>query len=207
MSNEQWVLCLCAVPWPQCVVVQAGLFNVVRCWLQMVTRSRGWPPTPKWRRWWTGWSPSPSIKTLFQRWALRFYCLAVFCFTQSCVAHMCWPHLSHSVPQLLTHEFTLDCLLHVVSRDDLMYCKIRWGVCPHHSSRTNGKKKSKMGERDVMLSVSLDCFTSKKCPTATWCVWLFQGRHVVSDVGLHHGSQEAAEYRQRGHSALRTGDF
>lgn len=68
------------------------------------------------------------------------------------------------------------------------------------------EKKRKMEERDVTASVSLDCLTSNKCPTATMCVWLFQGRHVVSDVGCHHGSQEAAEHRQRGHSALTTGD-
>lgn len=40
------------------------------------------------------------------------------------------------------------------------------------------------------------------CVRVCVCVWLFQGRHVVSDVGRHHGSQEAAEHRQRGHSAL-----
>lgn len=35
------------------------------------------------------------------------------------------PHVCDPVFQLLTHEFTLDCLLHLASRDDLTYCGIR----------------------------------------------------------------------------------
>ncbi|XP_061530038.1 mitogen-activated protein kinase kinase kinase 5 isoform X1 [Phycodurus eques] len=34
----------------------------------------------------------------------------------------------HTVEKLVAHEFTLDCLLHMACRDDLMYCGIRGGV-------------------------------------------------------------------------------
>ncbi|KAM3615283.1 uncharacterized protein V6R79_026064 [Siganus canaliculatus] len=33
-----------------------------------------------------------------------------------------------TIDKLLSHEFTLDCLLHMASRDDLMYCGIRGGM-------------------------------------------------------------------------------
>ncbi|KAM8735760.1 mitogen-activated protein kinase kinase kinase 5 isoform 1-T1 [Acanthopagrus schlegelii] len=33
-----------------------------------------------------------------------------------------------TINKLLSHEFTLDCLLHMASRDDLMYCGIRGGM-------------------------------------------------------------------------------
>ncbi|XP_057691135.1 mitogen-activated protein kinase kinase kinase 5 [Corythoichthys intestinalis] len=34
----------------------------------------------------------------------------------------------HTVDKLLAHEFTLDCLLHMACRDDLMYCGIKGGM-------------------------------------------------------------------------------
>ncbi|XP_077455378.1 mitogen-activated protein kinase kinase kinase 5 [Stigmatopora argus] len=34
----------------------------------------------------------------------------------------------HTVDKLLAHEFTLDCLLHMACRDDLVYCGIRGGT-------------------------------------------------------------------------------
>ncbi|XP_069559918.1 mitogen-activated protein kinase kinase kinase 5 isoform X2 [Brachyistius frenatus] len=33
-----------------------------------------------------------------------------------------------TIKKLLSHEFTLDCLLHMASRDDLMYCGLRGGM-------------------------------------------------------------------------------
>uniref|UniRef100_A0A3Q4MKQ9 mitogen-activated protein kinase kinase kinase n=1 Tax=Neolamprologus brichardi TaxID=32507 RepID=A0A3Q4MKQ9_NEOBR len=38
------------------------------------------------------------------------------------------PHLCDPVFQLLSHEFTLDCLLRMAAKDDLMYCGIRGGM-------------------------------------------------------------------------------
>uniref|UniRef100_A0AAX7UTB8 mitogen-activated protein kinase kinase kinase n=1 Tax=Astatotilapia calliptera TaxID=8154 RepID=A0AAX7UTB8_ASTCA len=38
------------------------------------------------------------------------------------------PHLCDPVFQLLAHEFTLDCLLRMAAKDDLMYCGIRGGM-------------------------------------------------------------------------------
>ncbi|XP_015230026.1 PREDICTED: mitogen-activated protein kinase kinase kinase 5-like [Cyprinodon variegatus] len=42
---------------------------------------------------------------------------------------VCWlrsvPVDQETIDKLLSHEFTLDCLLHIASRDDLMYCGLR----------------------------------------------------------------------------------
>lgn len=46
------------------------------------------------------------------------------------------PHLCDPVFQLLSHEFTLDCLLRMATKDDLMYCGIRWAAFTHHPLKT-----------------------------------------------------------------------
>ncbi|XP_069393098.1 mitogen-activated protein kinase kinase kinase 5 [Paralichthys olivaceus] len=47
-------------------------------------------------------------------------------------ALVCWlksvPVDQDTIDKLLSHKFTLDCLLHLASRDDLMYCGIRGGM-------------------------------------------------------------------------------
>lgn len=76
-------------------------------------------------------------------------------------------HLCVPVFQLLSHRFTLDCLLCLASRDDLMYSGIRWAVCTHHLCLPFDTRKEKwMLPSELMMqkkdkSVLLTEYTSK----------------------------------------------
>lgn len=57
-----------------------------------------------------------------------------------------------TISKLLSHEFTLDCLLHMVSRDDLMYCRIRGGMlCRMWAAITAHRKQQSADGEDTLL--------------------------------------------------------
>ncbi|TKS82388.1 Mitogen-activated protein kinase kinase kinase 5 [Collichthys lucidus] len=47
-----------------------------------------------------------------------------------------------TIDKLLSHEFTLDCLLYMASRDDLMYCGIRGGMLCRIWAAINARRKT-----------------------------------------------------------------
>ncbi|XP_041649487.1 mitogen-activated protein kinase kinase kinase 5 [Cheilinus undulatus] len=53
-----------------------------------------------------------------------------------------------TIEKLLTHGFTLDCLLHMASRDDLMYCGIRGGMLCRVWVAITARRKKKLSTHD-----------------------------------------------------------
>ncbi|XP_019122694.2 mitogen-activated protein kinase kinase kinase 5 [Larimichthys crocea] len=49
-----------------------------------------------------------------------------------------------TIDKLLSHEFTLDCLLYMASRDDLMYCGIRGGMLCRIWAAINARRKTQL---------------------------------------------------------------
>ncbi|XP_076594261.1 mitogen-activated protein kinase kinase kinase 5 [Chaetodon auriga] len=49
-----------------------------------------------------------------------------------------------TINKLLSHEFTLDCLLHMASRDDLMYCGIRGGMLCRVWAAITARRKTQL---------------------------------------------------------------
>nr|XP_046254382.1 mitogen-activated protein kinase kinase kinase 5 [Scatophagus argus] len=49
-----------------------------------------------------------------------------------------------TINKLLSHEFTLDCLLHMASRDDLMYCGIRGGMLCRIWAAITARRKTQL---------------------------------------------------------------
>ncbi|XP_022075321.2 mitogen-activated protein kinase kinase kinase 5 [Acanthochromis polyacanthus] len=49
-----------------------------------------------------------------------------------------------TIDKLLSHGFTLDCLLHMASRDDLMYCGIRGGMLCRVWAAITARRKAKL---------------------------------------------------------------
>uniref|UniRef100_UPI0037E78037 mitogen-activated protein kinase kinase kinase 5 n=1 Tax=Semicossyphus pulcher TaxID=241346 RepID=UPI0037E78037 len=53
-----------------------------------------------------------------------------------------------TINKLLSHGFTLDCLLHMASRDDLMYCGIRGGMLCRVWAAIVARRKSQLSTHD-----------------------------------------------------------
>ncbi|AWO96176.1 putative mitogen-activated protein kinase kinase kinase 5-like [Scophthalmus maximus] len=53
-----------------------------------------------------------------------------------------------TIDKLLTHEFTLDCLLHMASRDDLMYCGIKGGTLCRIWEAIAVRRKTQLSKHD-----------------------------------------------------------
>ncbi|XP_029959193.1 mitogen-activated protein kinase kinase kinase 5 [Salarias fasciatus] len=49
-----------------------------------------------------------------------------------------------TIDKLLSHEFTLDCLLHMASRDDLMYCGLRGGMLCRVWAAITARRKTQL---------------------------------------------------------------
>ncbi|XP_041797729.1 mitogen-activated protein kinase kinase kinase 5 [Chelmon rostratus] len=63
-------------------------------------------------------------------------------------ALVCWlksiPVDQVTIDKLLSHEFTLDCLLYMASRDDLMYCGIRGGMLCRVWAAVTARRKTQL---------------------------------------------------------------
>lgn len=81
------------------------------------------------------------------------------------------PHLCDPVFQLLSHEFTLDCLLRMAAKDDLMYCGIRWVASTHHPLKTRSLHRYfKFHHKFKQSDIAHECESTVAVAEAACCV-------------------------------------
>lgn len=81
------------------------------------------------------------------------------------------PHLCDPVFQLLAHEFTLDCLLRMAAKDDLMYCGIRWAASTHHPLKARSLHRYfKFHHKFKQSDIAHECESTVAVAEAACCV-------------------------------------